>query len=361
MRGLGALGVIAGHAVLQVFDREALLLAQSPNAGYTNYVGTAEHHLLFAVRQLALFAVPMFVFVSGLVRAYGVAQGKPVQWSSIRRWIAALIPPFVIGLVVIWLAFFGPVLLAHNRAIRLEEMLGTYDLVAFLPIAIEFYLLFPLLVRVAQRSPEGLLMGAALVQGTVIAAWYVSRGNTPYATALAQYVKLSEYHLWSRMLYFCGGVVIGLHHKRALPQLVQWRGLLVGLAVAFGALSVLEMERTSPLGGMFASQFLVPAVAYFLCLSLLVASWAGAPDDGPLQRFWQAIGQRSLGIYILQWAVMLTTARIASATYPVLVMQPVAFFFGLCIVALVAPLFVSSLLARAKLNRLHRYIFGSSH
>ena len=107
MRGLGALGVIVGHAVQEVFDREELWLAQHPSSGFGSHVGTPEHHVLFALRQLALFAVPMFVFVSGFVRAYGVAQGKPVQWKSIRRWVGALIPPFIIGLLTIGRPILG--------------------------------------------------------------------------------------------------------------------------------------------------------------------------------------------------------------------------------------------------------------
>jgi membrane-bound acyltransferase YfiQ involved in biofilm formation len=344
--------------VQEVFDRQEVWLGQHPGGGYISQIGTPAHHVLFWLRQLALFGVPMFVFVSGFVRAYGVAQGKAVQWRAIRRWIGALIPPFIIGLLVIWLAYFGPVVLTGNRAIRLEELLGTYDFVAFIPIAIEFYLLFPLTVRLAQRNPAALLMGSAVVQSTVIAAWYLSQGNTPLAAALGKYANFSEYHFWSRMMYFSGGVVIGLNYTNVLPELVRQRGLLVGLTALFAALSVLELERTSPVGTPFASQFLAPGVAFFICLSLLVISWG---QEWAGQRFWLMIGQRSLGIYILQWAVMLTLGRVASAAFPGLVFQPVIFLGILCTVALVAPLLVSWVLARAKLHRLHRYIFGTSN
>ena len=57
-------------------------------------------------------------------------------------------------------------LLTRSRAIRLEEVIGTYDFVAFIPIAIEFYLLFPFIVRLAKRSPVALLIGAAIIQST---------------------------------------------------------------------------------------------------------------------------------------------------------------------------------------------------
>jgi peptidoglycan/LPS O-acetylase OafA/YrhL len=356
MRGLGALGVIVGHAVQEVFDREELWLTQHSLSSFGSHLGTPEHHLLFALRQLALFAVPMFVFVSGFVRAYGVAQGKPVQWKSIRRWIGALIPPFIIGLLTIWAAYFGPVLLTRSRAIRLEEVLGTYDFVAFIPIAIEFYCLFPFIVRIAKRSPVALLIGAAVIQSSVIAAWYLSHSTLPFAAALGQYASFSEYHFWSRMMYFCGGVVIGLYHAKLLPQLAQRRGWLVGLVMLFGALSVLEMERTSPTGTLLASQFLAPAVAYFICLSLLVASWGQAWRG---QRIWLTVGQRSLGIYILQWAVLFTLGRVSAALFPQLMFQPLLFLVILCSVALIAPLLVSYTLGRAKLERPHRYIFGS--
>ena len=359
MRGLGALGVIVGHAVQEVFDREELWLAQHPGSGFGSHVGTPEYHALFALRQLALFAVPMFVFVSGFVRAYGVAQGKPVQWKSIFRWVGALIPPFIIGLLTIVLAYFGPVLLTRSRAIRLEEIIGTYDFVAFIPIAIEFYLLFPLIVRLAKRSPVALLIGAAVIQSSVIAAWYLSHGGTSFAAMLGRYASFSEYHFWSRMMYFCGGVVIGLYHTTLLPKLVQRRGWLVGLVVLFGAWAVVEMERMSSLnapGTLFASQFLIPAVAYFMCLSLLVASWGQAWRG---QQVWLTVGQRSLGIYILQWSVLFTLGRIAAALVPQLMFQSLLFFLMLCLVALVAPLLVSFALARLKLERWHRYIFGS--
>ena len=69
MRGLGALGVIVGHAVQEVYARQELWLVQHPGSGVGSHLGTLDHHLLFALRQLALFAVPMFVFVSGFVRA----------------------------------------------------------------------------------------------------------------------------------------------------------------------------------------------------------------------------------------------------------------------------------------------------
>ena len=360
MRGLGALGVIVGHAVQEVYARQELWLVQHPGSGVGSHLGTLDHHLLFALRQLALFAVPMFVFVSGFVRAYGVGQGKPVQWKSIRRWVGALIPPFIVGLLTIWLAYFGPVLLTRSRAIRLDEVLGTYDFVAFIPIAIEFYLLFPLIVRIAKRSPAALLIGAALIQSSVIAAWYLSHGstgNTLFATVMGSYASFSEYHFWSRMLYFCGGVVVGLYHAQLLPRLVQRRGLLIGLVVVFGALSIFEMERLSPRGTLFASQFIASAVAYFICLSLLIAS---SGEKLPMPAAWLTVGKRSLGIYILQWAVLFTLGRFFGALIPRLMFQPILFLLILCTIALVVPLVISYALARFKLERLHRYIFGSS-
>ena len=93
---------------------------------------------------------------------------------------------------------------------------------------------------------------------------------------LGRYASFSEYHFWSRMMYFCGGVVIGLYHANCCHSwcsgAVGWLGWWCFLA----AWAVVEMERTSSMnvpGTLFASQFLAPAVAYFMCLSLLVASW----------------------------------------------------------------------------------------
>jgi surface polysaccharide O-acyltransferase-like enzyme len=206
------------------------------------------------VDDLLHYAVPLFVFVSGALvwsRPWKGTTGSYREFLK-RRFSAVALP------YVAWAALYSAIFVGRAEAAgdALRELPGLvltghvwYHLY-FVPMLLTFYLLTPLAARVAQRSPELLVLGAyavRLLAGAAITGLARDTGGQvawQYATHLVIHLPHMALGAWFAL------------RATSLPGWLRsswWLLLSVGLAINTGASTDLfsAMDRL-PRNGLIA-------------------------------------------------------------------------------------------------------------
>lgn|SRR5690625_78500 len=133
MRGLAILAVILIHITAEIIN-------SSPNM--------EEMNLMFLiVNQLSRFAVPVFLFISGLGLA--LSSRKENYFSFLRRRVSKLLPLYLLWSVLYYVAI-------HLKNINLLEFAiltlkgSNYYHLYYIPVIIMLYMLFPLLKKIVR-------------------------------------------------------------------------------------------------------------------------------------------------------------------------------------------------------------------
>ena len=199
LNGLAILGVVLNHTVGWGFialiwwaDRYRAVAAPNFDA-----VGSFDYWLLRTGEGIAAFAVPAFLFVSGYFAAFALSRavrapekntvrspaalGLTAQtasnagvWSIVGSRIKMLVIPYLL-----WSAFYlaldaalGSVYAPISYARRIAfggAAAGFY----YVPLLIQYYLLAPFMVLLAQRRWKWLLIAALILQLTAMFAIYL--------------------------------------------------------------------------------------------------------------------------------------------------------------------------------------------
>ena len=364
LMGLAILAVILSHAAgwgqIAMFSwTDRYLPVTVPNY---DQVGTLPDTILLIIRQLTTFAVPAFLFCAGFFVAYSSRGNQGVfSWRMVRTRLSNLLIPYLIW-SVLWFALDAiqrQIYPPGDYIVRLitgEAAGGSYY---FVPLVCQFYLLSPFIVRVARTRPRLLLIVAAAVQLVAFGFKYLEiyKVNTP---GLSPFVWISAHwliFLWA--FYFPLGVVVGLYGER-IRQAAQphYRAIMLALAGS-AVLAVLEPELIYRLLGVeirFVPITIPPALYSLLFVfAFVMFDHVKVPRANNLYY----LGGKSYGIYLVHLKAMEFTCRVIRQVaplllaFPVTVMLPVTFVVGLSV-----PLLMMRFVARSRLRRVYRYLFG---
>ncbi|NLG28808.1 MAG: acyltransferase [Chloroflexi bacterium] len=271
---------------------------------------------------LAHYAIPLFTLVSGFSLALGYYAPLDVRRFYTKR-LLRTVPPFLLFSVLYTL---GPLLRGEIGLARALLNLFTgraeYHLYFFVVI-IPLYLLYPLLVRLHQRTAGRhlrVLAALALLQtvwwalslivsyrDVVTVAGHALRGG---ALGLLQFMVKRAFVMY--LFYFYLGICCARAWPELKPRLLAWgrawwRPALLGLAIV-GLISYLFAVRFDLLQPpqllAFAVQAVVELCIYTAAIYLLYLL-ANAVAQRPT--FWSALGlqlsRMSMGIYLVHVAV----------------------------------------------------------
>lgn len=149
LRSLAILGVILIHTTTRTLE-----------ASNFNIVGFS--WTLF-LNQIMRFAVPLFIMISGFVLELNKREEN--YWSFIKRRFSKIFIPYII-----WSLIYYFFIYSNNDDNLLKVMLtgnASYQLY-FIPALLIFYLTFPLLHKVVQKIPNGILFAAVSVAGLLL-------------------------------------------------------------------------------------------------------------------------------------------------------------------------------------------------
>lgn len=300
VRGLAALAVVAQHVSVV----NAQTLPATP---------------LRAVFGLGWLGVDAFFVLSGFLVTSGfLHHPQSVQHPAgfYRRRAIRLLPLYALLVALTWLtgalagaALLGALTTGINWVIVCRATWSAVPLVLSpawsLAIEIQFYALWPQVIRLVTLRRLGWACGAMLVGSVVLRAWLV------HGTALPQPVIYTL--TWARLdtLALGGLLAIALHDERFTRLVVRWWrvGMMTGLVGLFLGIAFAhppyEFDRAllvlaSTCMGVLTVSGLVPL------LDPAMSSTGSAPSTfwALVVRFWAPIGRWSYGIYLLHLPVL---------------------------------------------------------
>jgi len=323
-------------------------------------LGTLPSYVLLVVRQLAVWCVPAFLFVSGYFIAYTARGEKPAPiWKVVGARIRHLLVPYLIWSVVIFVrdAFLGDMYgpIEYLRRLVAEGAGGGYY---YVPLLCYLYLLSPLVVRIAKARCRLLLSVSALIQLGPMAFWYLKHWGveTPVVDLMIR-ITPSWSPSWF-IFFFALGVVAGLH----VQPLRQWLaahkwGLLAAVVMMF-LLNVLESDgllraRVTWYAGIHSLSYHLYAVALILCF--LAFDQVPIPFSGALHQ----LGKRSYGIYLLHHVIIMeSVARVMRQITPWVLAYRVLFVPLIFACGLGGALLFMAAVSKSPVRRAYRYLLG---
>jgi len=374
LNGLAILAVVCNHAgawgyTAMFWWTDSYRPVTTPNF---DQFGSPAYYGLLVVRQLAVFAVPAFLFVSGVFISYTARSASAMSWKMIRtRIVKLLIPYFIWSLVIFFVEFLEGTRGSPGEYLRRLVTGGAHPAYFFVPVLCQFYLLSPWIVAMARKRVRLLLVASALLSLGVLSVQYLSLVGALFTDAIclpalgiAQFLTASWLFVaWT--FFFALGVVSGLHFQQLGPWLIRYRWGLLAAVVLLGLLTIIEVElvfrrtgedwRGSPRvlsGSLYA-------VAFVLCFLAFRRTGTRRPA-GPasLSGVFQQLGRRSYGIYLLHPKVLEFGARALRLLVPWVLAYQVLFQPLLVLLGVGGPLLFMTLVARSPGRKAYRYLFG---
>lgn len=280
LRGIAIIGVVAIHTYIASADVTAIDVG------------------LF-LRQIINCSVPIFLAVSGFFLANKETSTLSDYFRFERRQIMRVYIP-----MIVWsLPYFFTGLTCENADKHLALMLtGVYGVCYFIPLIIQFYILLPLLKKIA--NPRGLFFSLLVTLCSMGLLFYLF--NIMHMK-LPLFVYAAPFPVW--LVFFVTGLYFGSNSVRHTPKVP----LYIGLALLFVVVSYYESLYVSSMHehpmwfGIKASSTL-----YALAIIFLMFSVAPKYKSNRFTRSTALVGTLSFGIYLIHLHVY---AEIGKATY----------------------------------------------
>jgi surface polysaccharide O-acyltransferase-like enzyme len=363
LNGLAILGVILFHAAgwgfVAMFAWQARYAASvTPDFDPT---GSAAYFALRLMEQLAVFAIPAFLFVSGYFVAFATRRDqRTVGWNVIGARIKGLAIPYLIWSV----ALFTLAALQGQVFTPTQYLIGLLTGQAnpayyYVPLLIQFYLLAPLLVPLARRRWRLLLLATALIQLTVQVLYFPTLYNVAAPAALEPFVDVLPKWLFPvRIFWFTLGMVAGFHlaELKALLARIKWPALIA--AILLIPLGVIEWETILRLSHQPLLAHRETLLDTVYSLAVLLAFLAFDKTPLPRARQLESLGAKSFGIYLVHSPAMEFAARGLYHLAPWVLAQQFLFQPLIIVAGLSAPLLLMALVDRSPARKFYKALFG---
>jgi peptidoglycan/LPS O-acetylase OafA/YrhL len=300
-----AKGKIVEFENFRAFAIIAVVLIHASSRGVTALDPASKIHMLFNfLNKIALFAVPSFIFMSGVVLFYTYYdrwQAKDIIPFYVKRLKFIVVPYLVVSLFYYLFnqrLYYGGI---HFQLKSFLDMLpwaeAGYHLY-FIIIIVQFYLLFPLLLFLVKKYPwvkrHFALIGIGLFMlFYVINTFYYS---FPHRTSLC----------FTYFIYFFLGASIGMNYKAALAAAIRNR-VFIGLSAFLTgmglALLYIRMDYDR-IASLYLFDFCFYAYGAFASLFLLWLAFVIIQKSSKLSSILQNTGAHSFGIYLIHPALL---------------------------------------------------------
>lgn len=146
LRGLAILAVILIHTTTRTLE-----------ASNFNLVGFP---LTLFLNQIARFAVPLFFIISGFVLE--ISFKKESYWSFIKRRLSKIFIPYTLWSFIYYFFVYTN---NHDNLFKVIFLGNASYQLYFIPALLVFYLLFPIIHKVLQKIPGGIIFAVFGVLG----------------------------------------------------------------------------------------------------------------------------------------------------------------------------------------------------
>ena len=353
LNGLAILGIVLHHAAAYTLQAMFEWTDRYMPVSVPNYdqLGSPAYYLVMAIRLLAIWSVPAFLFISGYYVGF-MTKGKdgPLKWNSMLPRIKVLLYPFVV-----WTAI--RFILLRRFPTSLDEVLNPYF---FIPLLIQFYLLAPWIARIAQRNWKLLLAAAALLH---IISWGVRYLANIGVFIPGQDIFLALTPRWFFLtwqpFWFPFGIVFGIHFYNRGQQLARLKRPLLAMVILLSFFILAEyflldrLNREEWLGPVFSGLAAAP-----FSLTVILCFLAFSDVTLPLSSQIAQVGAKSLGIYLGNIPFVYVVAALMYHLTPWLLGYHLIYLFILIIAGLGGPLLLMELVRRSPARAQYRILFG---
>jgi peptidoglycan/LPS O-acetylase OafA/YrhL len=228
----------------------------------------------------------------------------------------------------------------------------------FVPLLVQFYLLSPILVRMARRNWKAFLLLAGPLQIAVQALSYPLFLGLDVSNAAQLLAFVPKWLFLSRIFWFPLGIVAGFHTEGLKAWLDRNRPWLFASFLIMLPLGMLEWELFYRLSGMqwleHRETFLDSLYSLTAVFSMLALNTKRLPRLNMIS----TLGANSFGIYLVHALVITYAARIIYNFAPAIlgyqiILQPILILLGLGI-----PLLIMATLDRLPVRKGFAYLFG---
>ena len=363
LNGLAIIGVVVSHAtgwiqtVLLVenwYDRvrEFFPLGYNPQSSFLYFYS-------ISVRQLVVFSVAAFLFVSGLFTSYAMGGKKRVDWKFIGHRLIYLVIPYLIWSVLIFISeYFQDIRFSAPDYLRFLLTVGADGPYYYVPLICYTYLLAPFLVLLAVKNSKGLIIAAASLQFFIIGLRYLQlmNVNLPHLDQVVNFFPNWSPLRW--ILYFPLGLVSGLHLKQFTTWLSRHSKAFLAITIVMIPTMVLEYElvyrTTGVRWGNVPHTFstIIYSLAFiFLFLSLKIPKFV-------FPKWLYLICLNTYGIYLLHMKLMEFVSRLSYHYFPQILVKQWVFQPFLLVLGIGVPLLFMSAIAKSSFQRYYRFLFG---
>jgi peptidoglycan/LPS O-acetylase OafA/YrhL len=327
-------GKVYEFELFRAFAILAVVMIHATSQG----VGILERHsivhvLINFLNKISLFAVPGFIFMSGVVLFYTYYESwqlKDIVPYYTKRLKFIVVPYLVVSLVYY---LFNQRLYGGSLAFNWRHFVSllpwakaSYHLY-FIIIILQFYLLFPLLLLLVKKYPIMKRYFTWLGVGLFLIFYVINNfyHNIPHRSSLC----------YTYFIFFFLGASIGMNYKAALAAIIRYQAwiIIVTLVTGLGLASLYIWADFSHVGDLYLFDFCFYTYGAFASLFLLWSSYRIHLKYSKLSTALQNIGKHSFGIYLIHPAilslyVMKVKATGGSIAYFIYFMVSFALVFG---------------------------------
>ena len=363
LNGLAAVCAVINHAVVWELTAMFWWTDRFMPAGAFNMQAQFESWRFFSVRlidQLVFFAVFAFLFISGYFISIAAGrQQKTIPWMLVLQRVKFLLIPYLL-----WTAVILALNMVQGRSYTLGELVKTVLLGGASPpyyyviLAVQLYILSPLLVPLAREHWKALLAVTGLLQLISLAAYYIGLFHVDQGVFEPLLNLLRDWHLVGYAFWFVLGTVVGFHLRNFRDTLARQRWfLLIGTLLTF-LVGFLEWGLIRQLSGR---EWISPQVIFFnrifvLFLLLMYVAFDQAPI--PLSSLFGKLGPKSYGIYLVHVIPLELTARLMYHFTPALLAYQAIYMPLLVLAGVGVPVIMMEVINRSFIRRYYKYIFG---
>ena len=253
-------------------------------------------------QKLLIFAVPCFIFISGLMVSYKQPQGKLNTKAFYIKRLKKVGVPYSL-----WTLFYLMVLIVLG-ALSLSDLLNlqnwaiwlgfgkAYEHLYFMIIILEFYLLAPILLPLAQKTAESLPWSLVIALGGQMVVYWLNRlfiyDYFPYITTT---------YLWYWAVGFMG-LWFGVNYEKNLQALKKHKTAII--VIFIGAFLVYCGFNWPLYLQMAFDTFIYTGDLYFYILTtigllILLCCKISSINNDRIKKFIKWIGDYSYGIYLI--------------------------------------------------------------
>jgi peptidoglycan/LPS O-acetylase OafA/YrhL len=363
LNGIAIFCVVLFHAVgmsfVAMFDWGPRLLADAlPVAAR---LASLDYWVLRIIEQLVVFSIPAFLFVSGyFVAAMTGRSRETLSWDVVFARIKKLLIPYLIwSVVAMALVMIVDGRLLSPRTIVVNLLTGrANEVLYFVPLLIQFYLLAPFLARLARHHWPALLLVTGLLQLVIqiIPMLSLLGVDAPWAGRVMQFIP--KWFFLSRIFWFSLGVVFGFHLESFKAALHRVRWLLLGFVIVSIPLGVLEWELYYRNSGEVWIPYRETVLDNLYGLALILTFFAFTTMKLPFTRFMEDLGKDSYGIFLTHIFFIVYTGKLIYRLLPQLLSYELALLLIWIFAGLVGSLALMRLIKPSPVKKLYSYLFG---